>query len=156
MKAVGTGVMETLPCGIVFRSVGYRGVPLAGVPFDESWGGIPNLDGRILRDDAPIPGHYVVGWIKRGPSGVIGTNKPDSYATVDALLADMPSLTPCEQPDTESLLDTVRSRVDRIVTFEDWKRIDAVETERGAATGKPREKFTSTADIFAALDDASG
>jgi ferredoxin--NADP+ reductase len=91
-KPPGTGITELIPCGVLFRSVGYRGVPLANVPFDEKNGVIPNTEGRVMNGAVPVPGLYAAGWIKRGPSGIIGTNKPDSFETVKSLLADLPSL----------------------------------------------------------------
>ena len=93
LRAQATAEHETIPAGLVFRAIGYRGIPLPGVPFDERHGVIPNDAGRILDPStgAPLPGEYVVGWIKRGPSGVIGTNKKDAQQTVDAILADLSS-----------------------------------------------------------------
>jgi len=151
-NAVGTGEAEELACGLVFRSVGYRGVALQGVPFDEKRGIIPNESGRIVAGSEVLPGLYVVGWIKRGPSGVIGTNKPDSQATVAALLEDLPKLQPCAHRDGTELLDLLRSRQVRFVTFADWQRIDAAEIERGKLKGKPREKFTHIQEMLDILD----
>jgi ferredoxin--NADP+ reductase len=147
-KAVGTGVTELVPCGVLFRSVGYRGVPLAGVPFDEKNGIIPNVEGRVVEKGQPLSGLYVAGWIKRGPSGIIGTNKPDSFETVKSLLADVPSLTRCADPSRDALVAFLRGRGVRIVNYEDWRRIDAAEVERGAPIGKPREKFTSIDEML--------
>lgn len=152
LKARGTGVTEELPCGLLFRSVGYRGVPVPGVPFREDWGTIPHEDGRITDGDGPVAGLYVVGWIKRGPSGVIGTNKPDSIATVDALLTDLPGLTPCEAPGRAGVDALLADRGVRVVSFQDWRKIDAAEVERGQAVGKPREKFTRVAEVLAFLN----
>lgn len=148
IRAVGTGETEEIPCGLVFRSVGYRGIAVPGVPFDENAGVIPNADGRVKDGDAPVPGLYVVGWIKRGPSGVIGTNKPDSQATVASLLEDARTLQPCPNRKTETLLNTLHERGVRVITFGDWKRVDAHEIERGQAVGKPREKLTSVQSIL--------
>ena len=92
MRPRATDQFETIPAGLVFRSVGYRGVPLPDVPFFDDWGTIPNEKGRVLTEHdtgEPVVGHYTVGWIKRGPSGIIGTNKPDSVETVKMLLEDM-------------------------------------------------------------------
>jgi len=149
--AVGTGELETLDCGILFRSVGYRGVPIPGLPFDERRGIIPNEEGRVFDEDIPVPCLYVVGWIKRGPSGVIGTNKPDSQATVQALLEDLPELEPCAQPSTQAVRDLLESRGVRAISFADWKKIDEAEIERGKAAGKPREKFTRIDEMLALL-----
>jgi ferredoxin--NADP+ reductase len=152
LRAVGTGELEELSCGLVFRSVGYRGVALHGMPFDEKHGVIPNIDGRILNGGDVLPGRYVVGWIKRGPSGVIGTNKPDSQATVAALIADVPKLQACTHRDGTGLLELLRSRNVRPVTFADWQRIDAAEIERGKPKGKPREKFSRIQEMLDILE----
>jgi len=150
-KATGTGITELVPCGVLFRSVGYRGVPLAGVPFDEKGAVIPNVEGRVVQDGQPVPGLYVAGWIKRGPSGIIGTNKPDSFETVKSLLADMPALPRCAEPSRDALLALLKSRNVRVVSYDDWRRIDAAEIERGSVVGKPREKFTSIDEMLGVL-----
>ncbi len=148
-KARGTGVTEELPCGLLFRSVGYRGVPIAGVPFQEPSGTFPNKDGRIMKDEKAVQGLYCVGWIKRGPSGVIGTNKPDSGATVDSLCQDLPSLTPCAVTDPAAIVQFLKTKGVNYVDFARWKKIDAVEIERGTKVGKPREKFVKVNDMLA-------
>lgn len=146
-KARGTSEYESLPCGLLFRSVGYRGVPMAGVPFDERKGVFPNEKGRVIGAE----GVYVTGWIKRGPSGVIGTNKPDSVETVGQLLADLPQLAPCAQPDSAALQHLLKERQVQVVSFADWQKMDAAEVANGQKVGKPREKFTSVADMLAVL-----
>ncbi|HXS09751.1 MAG TPA: FAD-dependent oxidoreductase [Candidatus Krumholzibacteria bacterium] len=150
-KAAGTGITELVPCGVLFRSVGYRGVPLAGVPFDEKNAVIPNVEGRVMQNGQPVPGLYAAGWIKRGPSGIIGTNKPDSFETVKSLLADMPALARCAEPSRDALLALLKSRNVRVVSYDDWRRIDAAEIERGSVVGKPREKFTSIDEMLGVL-----
>ena len=154
-RASGTGVTERIECGAVFRSVGYRGVPIAGVPFDEKAAVFPNVEGRITRDGAVVPGLYAVGWIKRGPSGVIGTNKPDSFETVKHVLADAPSLPRPAEASREAVARLLESRGVCPVSYEDWKRIDAAETARGVAVGKPREKFVRV-DEMLAVSSATG
>ncbi|MCS6879994.1 MAG: FAD-dependent oxidoreductase [Oscillochloridaceae bacterium] len=148
LRPRGTGVYETLECGMILRSVGYKGVPLPGVPYDEATGTIPNRGGRVI-DPAtgePVPGEYVVGWAKRGPSGVIGTNKPDAAATVALMLEDAPNLTPAPgNGDIESLL---RERGVDFVSYEDWKRLDTHETSQGAAQGRPRVKVTRVEEMM--------
>ncbi|MGE4169834.1 MAG: NADP oxidoreductase [Candidatus Margulisiibacteriota bacterium] len=151
-KASGTGEKTDLPCGLVFRSVGYRGVAIAGVPFDDKRGIFPNEGGRIVENGLPVPGFYVSGWIKRGPSGVLGSNKPDGTATVEALLADVASLKPAPSPSTDTMTALLSGRNVRTVSWEDWKKIDAEEVARGQALGKPREKFVSAEEVFAFLD----
>src|SRR5262245_28982983 len=155
LQAKGTGEIETLPVGLVFRSVGYRGVPLPGVPFNDAWGVILNEKGRVLDPDTRQPriGEYTAGWIKRGPTGVIGTNKPDAAETVAGMLEDAAAgrvLEPIE-PEAAAVDRLVRSRQPRCVSYEDWKRLDALEVERGRRAGRPRVKFTRLADMQAAL-----
>lgn len=150
-KAAGTGVTELVPCGVLFRSVGYRGVALEGVPFDEKGGIIPNQQGRVVNDGSPVAGLYACGWIKRGPSGIIGTNKPDSFETVKALIADLSSLARCAEPSRDALYTFFRARGVRVVHYDDWCRIDAAEVARGAAAGKPREKFTTVDEMLDVL-----
>ena len=153
VQSKGTGITEEIPCGLVLRSVGYRGAALPGVPFDEKRGVFPNENGRIICDSSDTRGLYVVGWIKRGPSGVIGTNKPDSQLTVQQLLTDIPDLALCEQPDSNLLQDALKARGVRVITFQDWEKIDAVEVTRGEAIGKPREKFTRISEMLDVLED---
>ncbi|GLY90701.1 NADP oxidoreductase [Actinoallomurus iriomotensis] len=125
-RVVGTGEYETLPVGLVLRSVGYQSVPLPGVPFDARAYVVPNEGGRVLGEDgAPLPGEYVAGWVKRGPTGVIGTNKADAAETVRALLADLGGR-PRKRQSIETLLE---SRGVRVVTYDDWLGIDAGEIE---------------------------
>ncbi len=148
-KARGTGETEKLSCGALFRSVGYRGIPISGVPFDAENGTIPNDGGRIRDGDETITGLYAVGWIKRGPTGVIGTNKPDSQETVRNLLADVPRLPLCEIADNCALLQLLQARGVQVVDYEGWKKIDAAEIARGRKIHKPREKFVDRGEMLA-------
>lgn len=154
LKAVPTGTFEELPVELVFRSVGYRGVPLPDLPFDEKQGTIPNAKGRVLHPDTrhPMPGLYVAGWVKRGPSGVIGTNKPDAAETADAMLEDLKSgaLPEPAEPDPGAIERLLRERQPCLITFDDWKTLDRIESERGKANGRPRIKMTE-AEIMAKL-----
>ena len=135
---VGTGETFVIAADLVVRSVGYRGEPLPGLPFDERKGVIPSLDGRVLDGDAPMRGVYVAGWIKRGPTGIVGTNKKDANATVASLLADVDA----------GVLDATseRARVDslladrgvQVVSTAGWRAIDTAERELGAAQGRAR------------------
>ena len=157
LRPRATGIFETLPVGLVFRSVGYRGVALPGLPFHEAWGIIPNENGRVLRAQdsrQTLPGLYVVGWIKRGPSGVIGTNKPDSVETVTMLLEDLAAerLWQPAEPSPAAVDALLCGRGSRHVSFADWQRLDALEQERGAALGRPRLKFSRVEDMLAALE----
>lgn len=150
VKAEGTGERRTIACGIVMRSVGYRSVPIAGVPFDDRRGLIPNQAGRITeRPDGELwPRSYVVGWAKRGPSGIIGTNKPDSVATVQSMKADWEGMSDrgaLSLPDVHPLLQT---RCNAVVEYTGWQAIDAYEVAQGAAQQRPRVKVTSVADML--------
>src|SRR5581483_5406112 len=130
IAAVPTGEVEVIACGLVLRSVGYRGVPLSGVPFHEAHGVIPNREGRVLGDDGePLPGVYCAGWIKRGPSGVIGTNKKDASETAERLLEDARAgLLRSDGGELEQLLD---ARGVEAIEYSGWKSIDRHERERG-------------------------
>lgn len=142
-NAVGTGVFETLPVQMVLRSVGYKGVPLADVPFDSRKGIIPNLEGRVLQGHQVVVGEYVAGWIKRGPSGVIGTNKADASDTIKLLLADATSLPDVAEPSPESLDTRLKERGAQVVTVKDWLELDRYEQEVGKVQGRPRVKVVS-------------
>lgn len=154
LKAVATGTKETLPAGLVFRSVGYLGVALPGLPFDPKRGVIPNAAGRVLRGpDTLEPGAYVVGWIKRGPSGVIGTNKPDAVESADSLLADHAAgLLPAPAvPDRAAIPALLDRRKVRWTDWQDWLKLDALEKSLGEAAGRPRVKFTRVEDMLRAV-----
>jgi ferredoxin--NADP+ reductase len=159
ISAHPTDEREVIPCQLVFRSVGYRGLPLDGVPFDAERCVIPNGGGRVLGlDGEPVRGVYCAGWIKRGPTGVIGTNKKDATETVDLLLEDA--------REGRLDLDAVRdaSRVDAllagrgsgVVTYAGWEAIDAAERARGEPQGRPRVKLTSWDELLAAASAAAG
>lgn len=151
--AQGTGEFMELDCGILFRSIGYRGVPVPGVPFDEKRGVIPNRDGRVVEDDKPVEQLYVSGWIKRGATGIIGTNKPDSVATVASLLEDTGKLGATgEKGGAEAALRLLNERGIRYVSFFDWEKIDRAEIERGQSRDKPREKYTRIEEMLGLLD----
>lgn len=150
-KSRGTGEKEVIVSGLLFRSVGYRGRPLDGVPFNEAWGTIANEHGRVADSEHIFSGLYTSGWIKRGPSGIIGTNKPDSEETVKLLMDDMGSLNPCKDPHTKSLKTLLEKKGVRYISFADWKKIDAAEIANGEKVGKPREKFTNTEDMLKVL-----
>ena len=155
LAAVGTGATERLEAQLVFRSVGYRGEPLPGVPFDERWAVVPNDHGRVLaaRGGEPIPGWYVAGWIKRGPTGVIGTNKACAVETVTTLLGDeLPSIDP-EDARPEALDALLSARGVRFVDADGWRRIDAAETVAGAAVGRPRVKLVTRDALLAGAMD---
>src|ERR1700691_1291164 len=162
LKAEPTGETEDIDAGLVMRAIGYRGIALPGVPFDERSATIPNEGGRVVAFNGPpaatreaassrvLPGEYAVGWIKRGPSGVIGTNKKDAQQTVDALLEDLASdkhLDPAE-PNPEAIEALLAERVPALVTYEGWSEIDRHEQARGEPHGRPRVKLTRIDELL--------
>jgi ferredoxin--NADP+ reductase len=152
-SARGTGVFDEIRCGLVFRSVGYKGQALAGLPFDDRSGTIPHRDGRVIdpQTDGTLPRVYVAGWIKRGPTGVIGTNRADAVASVRAMLADADADAALETltPDPDAVPALLARKQIQAVTFEAWMHIDAMEIAAGGEH-KPREKFTTWAELLAA------
>jgi ferredoxin/flavodoxin---NADP+ reductase len=150
--AVPTGEEEIIPCGLVVRAIGYRGRPLDGVPFDERRGLIRNGGGRVCDEDgATRTGEYAVGWIKRGPSGVIGTNKKCAAETVARLLEDRSGrrLNEPSAPDGDAIEAWLRSRVGGLVTWHGWQAIDAHEQGLGAPQGRPRVKLVRLDEMHA-------
>ena len=154
IRAVDTGERETIDCGLVLRSIGYKGIPVDGVPFDESRGLIHNDGGRVHDGNGEqVTGLYAVGWIKRGPTGVIGTNKKDAQETVDNLFADLED---GKIPDAElaadrgSIESLLNERKPDHVTFEGWQAIDAAEVEAGKPHGRPRVKFCRVHELVEA------
>ncbi len=143
LRARPTGDEELIEAGLVFRSIGYRGTPIPGVPFDERAGTIHNEDGRVTdpQTGEPVPGVYVAGWIKRGPSGVIGTNKKCAKDTTELLIEDaVAGRLPTPTTDPDELLDATQARGIEIVDYEGWERLDAHERALGEAQGRPRVK----------------
>lgn len=144
---------EEIPVGLVFRSVGYKGKPLPEIPFNESWGTIENDKGRITQDGVVLEGLYTAGWIKRGPTGVIGTNKTCAQETVACMVEDLKGgkyLSP-ESTDVEAARQFVLSRQSDVITYDDWNAIDEAETSKGEASNRPRVKFTNVKDMLAVL-----
>lgn len=152
VKAVPTDETQTLPVGLVFRSVGYKGKALAGVPFDDRRGVVPNIGGRVVEQadsTAVVPGLYVAGWIKRGPQGIIGTNKLCATDTVTQVLADIAAgALPTVADDVSSIDTLLAERHVRVTSWADWQTLDTVEQERGAATGRPRLKITNVDEML--------
>ncbi|MBV9320664.1 MAG: FAD-dependent oxidoreductase [Mycobacterium sp.] len=149
VMAKHTGEREELPVQLVVRSVGYRGVPTPGLPFDDKSGTIPNTNGRV----AGSRNEYVVGWIKRGPTGVIGTNKKDSQDTVDTLLSDLADARESRLADfpddhADKLTEWLLSRQPKLVTDAHWQLIDQFEREAGEPHGRPRIKLPSLAELL--------
>jgi ferredoxin--NADP+ reductase len=155
LSAKATDQFEELAVGLVFRSVGYRGVPLPDVPFHDRWGVILNERGRVVDPESkqPIVGLYTSGWIKRGPSGVVGTNKPDSVESVTCMLEDFStgSILQPSNADAASAAHFIGQRKPDYFSYADWKRLDALEQEKGKACGRPRVKFTSVEEMKKAL-----
>ncbi len=153
LRARPTGERETIPVGLVLRSIGYSGVPLPGVPFDERSAVIPNDGGRVLEaaGGEPRPGEYVTGWIKRGPTGVIGTNKKDANETVARLMEDLEAgrLADPQAPGREAIDALLAERGAEIVTQEGWESIDAHERERGEPDSRPRAKLATFDELLA-------
>jgi len=160
-RAIDEG--ETIAAGLVFRAIGYRGVALPGVPLDARRGVIPNEGGRVLgapegegdgrpQDGGRLRGEYVVGWIKRGPSGVIGTNKKDAQETVDAIIADATpggeGLNTPSTPDADAVERLLRERQPALVTYDGWASIDRHERSLGESSGRPRVKLTRIEEML--------
>jgi ferredoxin--NADP+ reductase len=154
VSAEPTGEEEVIQCGLVLRSIGYRGTPLAGIPFDHRRGLIRNAQGRVVSDDGVCRGEYVVGWIKRGPSGVIGTNKKDAAHTVAGILADAEAdalgRPAPELADAEAVMGWLSERVPGLVTWAGWEAIDAAESALGIPAGRPRVKLVRLAELIEA------
>lgn len=154
LRARATDRHEVIPSDLLFRAIGYQGVALPGVPFDSRTATIPNDSGRVvnLPDGNPRPGEYVAGWIKRGPTGIIGTNKPDAHESVEALLEDARGgrLRPEVLP--SAVFDRLLAeRQAEVVSFEDWQYLDMCETTKGAERGRPRLKFARVESMLRAL-----
>ena len=155
LRSRGTGQLETIQAGLVLRSIGYRTVPIEGVPFDPATSTINNIAGQVVHPNTGevVRGEYVVGWAKRGPTGLIGNNKPDSAATVEAMLADLPVLRRLgddgrDPSRVEALLH--RRGID-YVTYGDWQILDQYEVAAGRAQGRPRVKVTTVPEMMAVI-----
>jgi ferredoxin--NADP+ reductase len=155
-RAVATGMQEVIECGLVLRSIGYRGTPLPGIPFDAERGLIRNQGGRVRSevDGSPCPGEYVVGWIKRGPSGVIGTNKKDANDTVARIVEDEQAgelgAPDPSQATAAAVKDWIDQRVPGHVTWQGWQAIDMRESELGEPMGRPRVKLVRLDELIRA------
>lgn len=150
-----TDRFEELEIGLMFRSIGYKGLPISDIPFNAKWGVILNEKGRILESDSstPLVGEYTAGWIKRGPNGVIGTNKPDALETVMCMLEDADigvTLKP-SHPGKEKVVELLGKLRPDYFSYADWQQIDEIEREKGAQSGRPRVKFTKVEEMTAAL-----
>ena len=163
----GTGAYKEFDVGLVFRSIGYKGVPIPGVPFYDRWGIIPNEKGRVTAEygGAVVPGEYAVGWAKRGPSGVIGTNKPDAVETVKMMMEDVKGAFETgalnqQSPATDGqghpgdIVAHLQEKGVAFVSFADWQILEQIENERGAQRGQPRVKITDVEEMLRLIQTA--
>jgi ferredoxin/flavodoxin---NADP+ reductase len=151
VRAKASGETETIEAGLILRAIGYTGTPLPGIPFDPERGLIPHEAGRVVDAAGPVRGAYVTGWIKRGPSGVIGTNKKCAQETVDALLEDLEADRldlAAPRPTAEEVLARVRERQPLLVDYEGWQAIDRHERRLGEPAGRPRVKLTRIPELL--------
>ncbi|OBZ86726.1 NADPH:adrenodoxin oxidoreductase, mitochondrial [Choanephora cucurbitarum] len=156
-KAVGTGEHETQSCGLVLTSIGYRSVPIEGIPFDTRQGRVPNSFGKVIDEHgSELAGLYTAGWLKRGPTGVIVSTMADAYETADTILDDLkhqkPMLAGSSKQGADGLTSLLRERHMVPVSYQDWKKIEAAEFALGKQLGKPREKFSTVQDMLAVLE----
>ncbi len=155
LRSKGTGKFEIIEAGLVLRSIGYRSVPIESVPFDHATSTINNIAGQVVHPNTGemVPGEYVVGWAKRGPTGLIGNNKPDSAATVESMLADLPILEGIsdDHRDLSQIEAFFRERDIDYVTYQDWQILDQYEVACGAKQGCPRIKVTTVPEMMAII-----
>ena len=155
LRSKGTGTFELIEAGLVLRSIGYRSVPIEGVPFDHATSTINNIAGQVVHPNTGevVPGEYVVGWAKRGPTGLIGNNKPDSAATVEAMLADLPNLQGISDDfrDLSRIVAYLHERDIDYVTYQDWKMLDQYEIASGSEQERPRVKVTNVPEMMAVI-----
>ena len=163
----GTGAYKEFDVGLVFRSIGYKGVPIPGVPFYDRWGIIPNEKGRVTAEHggAVVPGEYAVGWAKRGPSGVIGTNKPDAVETVKLMMEEVKGAVETGALNQQSaptdghgqpgdIVALLQEKGVAFVSFADWQILEQIENERGAQRGQPRVKITDVEEMLRLIQTA--
>ena len=141
-----------IACGMAVHSIGQTACPVAGLPFEEGGNRIPNIGGRVVKEETIIPGFYVAGAVKRGANSVIGANKPDCLETVRSILDDRDRLLETPLDEGDGFLLSLRERGVRVVTFQDWLQIDAWERSRGELKGKPRDRLLSLEAMVAVLD----
>ena len=152
-SAKGTGETIELDTSILFRSIGYHGIAMPGVPFHESWGTIPNEKGRVTGNNGNAVNQlYTAGWIKRGPSGIIGTNRACSAETIECLLSDLEKLdTGAKKMGASEIYSKLDNKKIRYLNFKEWTQIDNKEIELGEPKGKPREKFTYVEEMLSVV-----
>ena len=147
-SAVPTDELFDIDCGLIFGSIGYRGQPLERVPFDFRRGIVPNRKGRVECDGIAVDGLYVTGWLKRGPTGIIGTNRADSIETVQQILNDLPDRVPRPEGGRRQLVESISRGCPPVIGLPEWLKIDAAECAMGQQANKPREKFTRISDMI--------
>ena len=152
-RLVAAGEAGSIPAQLVVRSVGYRGVPLDGVPYDDQTGRVPNAGGHVIRGETFSPDEYVTGWIKRGPTGVIGTNKSDAVETVQALLHDVVDEAIEGSHDIDEITDLLGSRGITPLGMDAWRRIDAAEVGKGQGHGRDRTTIAHRSELLAAAEE---
>ncbi|MEC8299797.1 MAG: FAD-dependent oxidoreductase [Pseudomonadota bacterium] len=151
VRPVASEETENIPAGLIFRSVGYKGKPLTDIPYDENSGTILNNSGRVVNSDGvPVCGLYTAGWIKRGPSGVIGTNKTCAQETVARMIEDIGTgkVNIPEDPSIRGVEDLINGIDSAVVTYPEWQNIDRSELQRGEAQGRPRVKYTDVDEMI--------
>ncbi|KAF9927812.1 NADPH-adrenodoxin reductase [Linnemannia zychae] len=158
-KAVATGEKEILKCDLAFRSIGYKSVGIQGVPFDTRKGVVPNTNGKVIDAEQNIVhGLYASGWLKRGPVGVIASTMADAYQTADTIISDWNSGQPMLNSDnsnaksSQPVLELLKSRGHKTISYKDWKKIEQKEFDLGAKIGKPREKFLTVEEMLKVVD----
>jgi ferredoxin/flavodoxin---NADP+ reductase len=155
LRSKGTGALELIEAGLVLRSIGYRSVPIEGVPFNHATSTINNIAGQVVHPNTGevMPGEYVVGWAKRGPTGLIGNNKPDSAATVEAMLVDLPHVQGIgdDLRDLSRIVAYLHERDIDYVTYQEWKMLDQYEVASGSGQGRSRVKVTTVPDMMAVI-----
>lgn len=150
--AIPSSDLFEIPCGLAFTSVGFKGAQFSGLAIDNKKGTLSNKNSKLINEHGEIvSGLYAAGWVKRGPNGVIGTNRECAQDTVNQIVEDVPELINHPAYGKASLIEHLQAKNIQFVTFNDWKVIDAVEVEQGHKLGKPREKFTSVSSMLACL-----
>ncbi len=147
-KSIGTGIIEKLDCSFVISCIGYKGNRFPGLPYDENKGIIPNKNGRVVKNMEIVSGLYVTGWIKRGPIGLIGHNKPDSLETVKNMLEDLKQKQKHKNISREDIIQLLKSKNINFITYEEWKKIDSSEIKRGELMGKIRDRFCTPEEML--------
>ena len=152
IRSRGTGRFDLIETGLVVRSIGYRTVPIEGVPFDPATSTVNNIAGQVVHPNTGevVAGEYVVGWAKRGPTGRIGNNKPDAISTVEVMVTDLPELKGIrdDQRDPSRVEAALRRRGIDYTTYQGWQALDGHELARGADQGRPRVKVTTVAEML--------